>query len=139
MLKVAVRTSPESFAHAFNRCFAEGCFPPNWKRGKLVLIPKPGKPLDSPSAYRPICLLDGCGKLLEKLMVSKLREHLVSDHVISDNQFGFRSGRSTIGALERLKSHVQAATVGHYIHHKLVGMLTLDVRNAFNSALGRPS
>lgn len=134
MIKVAVNASPESFAHAYNRCFAEGCFPTNWKIGRLVLIPKPGKPLDNPTAYRPICLLDGCGKLLEKLVVAKLREHLVGEHEISDNQYGFRRGRSTIDALERLKSHVQAATSGHYIHHKLVGMLTLDVRNAFNSA-----
>uniref|UniRef100_A0A2S2P3N9 Putative RNA-directed DNA polymerase n=1 Tax=Schizaphis graminum TaxID=13262 RepID=A0A2S2P3N9_SCHGA len=108
--------------------------PPSWKIGKLVLIPNPGKPLDSPSAYRPICLLDGCGKLFEKLITNKLREHLVGDHEISDNQFGFRRGRSTIGALERLKSYVRATTAGHHVHHKLVGMLTLDVRNAFNSA-----
>jgi hypothetical protein len=135
MLKVAAEVYPESFARTYNKCYAEGCFPSNWKIGKLVLIPKPGKPLDSPSAYRPICLLDGCGKLFEKLITNKLREHhLVGDHEISDNQFGFRSDRSTIGALERLKSYVQAATAGHHVHHKLVGMLTLDVRNAFNSA-----
>jgi len=134
MLKIAVNACPESFAHIYNGCFAEGCFPSSWKSGKLVLIQKPGKPLESPSAYRPICLLDGCGKLLEKLIVAKLREHLVGEYEISNNQFGFRSGRSTIGALERLKSHVQTATTGHFVHHKLVGMLTLDVRNAFNSA-----
>jgi len=134
MLKVAVDVCPESFAQAYNNCYAEDCFPSSWKTGKLVLIPKPGKPLDSPSAYRPICLLDGCGKLFEKLIVNKLREHLVGVHEISDNQFGFRSGRGTVGTLERLKSHVRAATAGHYADHKLVGMLTLDVRNAFNSA-----
>lgn len=78
--------------------------------------------------------MDGCGKLLEKLIVAKLKDHLVDDYKISENQFGFRSGRSTNCALERLKAHVQAATMGHTVHHKLVGMLTLDVRNAFNFA-----
>lgn len=106
MIKVAINECPERFAATYNKCFAEGCFPASWKTGKLVLIPKPGKPLDSPSAYRPICLLDGCGKLLEKLLVAKLREHLVGIHELSDEQFGFRKGRSTIGALERLKSYV---------------------------------
>lgn len=134
MIKVAVNTHPEGFANVYNRCFAEVRFPKKWKTGKLVLIQKPGKPTNCPSAYRPICLLDGCGKLLEKLVVAKLRDHLVGDFEISDNQFGFRSGRSTICALERLKVHVQAAKMGHAVHHKLVGMLTLDVRNAFNSA-----
>lgn len=34
----------------------------------------------------------------------------------------------------RLKTAIGIAITGHVIHHKLVGMLTLDVRNAFNSA-----
>lgn len=34
----------------------------------------------------------------------------------------------------RLKTIVAAATTGHPNHHRHMGMLTLDVRNAFNSA-----
>lgn len=69
-----------------------GRFPESWKIGKLVLLNKPGKPLVNPSSYRPISLLDGCGKLIEKIVVSKLRSHLTGRYAIADNQFGFRSG-----------------------------------------------
>ncbi|XP_029660922.1 uncharacterized protein LOC115234221 [Formica exsecta] len=52
----------------FNSCLREGVFPPAWVRARLVLIPKGGKPSNAPSAYRPICLLDEAGKLLERVL-----------------------------------------------------------------------
>lgn len=134
LVKAAVLSNPKRFHTTFNKCLTEGSFPAPWKIGKLVLLRKLGKPLDSPSAYRPICLLDGCGKLLEKLISSRLRGHLTGNFALTKNQYGFRRGRSTLDALDHLKSIVQAATTGHVYHHKLVGMMTLDVRNAFNSA-----
>lgn len=134
IIKAAVSANPSRFLRTFNTCLASGKFPDRWKLGKLVLLLKPGKPLDNPSAYRPICLLDGCGKLLEKMLVNRLREHLARNDGLARNQYGFRSGRSTLDALERLKAIVRSATTGHPHHHRLVGMLTLDVRNAFNTA-----
>lgn len=134
VIKVATSVDPQRFQSAFNLCISEGKFPKIWKKGRLVLLQKPGKPLDNPSAYRPICLLDGCGKLLEKLIAERLRGHLINEYAIADNQYGFRRGRSTLDALGHLKRIVSTATHGHVYHHRLVGMLTLDVRNAFNSA-----
>lgn len=134
VIKAAISFDPARFQRAFNVCLTSGTFPERWKKGKLVLAQKPGKPLNTPSAYRPICLLDGCGKLLEKLLVKRLRDHLTKNQAIAQNQYGFRSGRSTLHALEHLKTIVKAATTGHPNYHRYVGMLTLDVRNAFNSA-----
>jgi len=130
VIKVAVACFPQRFSEVYNECWSKGRFPATWKTGRLVLLNKPGRPLDSPSAYRPICLLDGCGKLLEKLVVSRLRNH--TSNSIADNQYGFRQGRSTLDALRRLKEIVGEATTGRVT--RMVGMLTLDVRNAFNSA-----
>lgn len=89
--------------------------------------------MDNPTSYRPTCLLDGCGKLLEKLIVLRLRENLVNDYPIAENQYSFRRGYSTPDALGHLKRVVQEATHDYVYHHRLVGMLTLDVRNGFNS------
>ncbi|KAG5324468.1 PO11 protein, partial [Pseudoatta argentina] len=50
-----------SWARCFTGCFREGHFPREWKRARLVLIKKPGKPDLSPSSYRPICLLSEAG------------------------------------------------------------------------------
>lgn len=134
VVKAAAFSNPDQFCNLFNKCLEKGSFPRRWKNGKLVLIAKPGKPLDNPNAYRPICLLDGCGKLLEKLIVSRLRNSLVGEQDIASCQYGFRKGRSTLDALMQLKAYVHSATTGHAHHHRLVGILTLDVRNAFNSA-----
>lgn len=109
---MAVLSNPDTFQRLFDRCFVV-----------------------DPSSYRPICLLDDCGKLLEKVVVSRLRDYLHGNHAMADNQYGFRQGRSTLDAMGRLQRVIQNSTVGHARHHKLVGMLTLDVRNAFNSAL----
>jgi len=53
---------------------------------------------------------------LEKLLVAKMRDHLVNENAISDNQFGFRRGKSTLDALTRLKTIAHKATEGHAIH-----------------------
>lgn len=129
IIKVMVSCDPRRFHWLFNKCTSEGRIPANWKKGRLVLIPKLGIPLDSPLAYRPICLLDGCGKLLEKLIVSRLRKHLINDHCRKSVRF--RRGRSTSDTWE----DTQYTTPGHVYHHRFLDMLTLDVRNTFNLAL----
>lgn len=42
----------------------------------MVLLRKEGRPVDSPSAYRPIVLLDEVGKLFERIVVGRLIEHM---------------------------------------------------------------
>lgn len=134
MLKVAIFNNPPKFQRIFDRCISQRHFPTSWKHGRLALIPKPGKPADSPSSYRPICLLDGSGKLLEKVLVRRLKEYLSKNNAIADNQYDIRQGRSTLDAMGRLQRIILDSTSGHAYHHKLVGTLTLDVKNAFNSA-----
>ncbi|CAK9802840.1 Retrovirus-related Pol polyprotein from type-1 retrotransposable element R1 4 (Fragment) [Anthophora quadrimaculata] len=56
----------------FDRCLELGQFPPQWRRGRMVLQKKEGRPADSPSAYRPICLLDEAGKLFERRTAAAL-------------------------------------------------------------------
>lgn len=131
---MAVKAHPGFFATIFNSCIGEACFPADWKLARLVLLHKPGKPLDSPSAYRPLCMLDTVSKLFEKLITFRLREHLVKSGNLSENQYGFRRGRSTVDALARLQSIIQNAKGRTSATNKYVGMLTLDVKNAFNNA-----
>jgi hypothetical protein len=40
----------------FDRCLSRGEFPVLWKEGQIVLLPKPGRSPDSPSAFRSVCL-----------------------------------------------------------------------------------
>jgi hypothetical protein len=64
----------------FTRCLREGVYPRAWRTARLVLLRKVGCPLDSPSAYRPVCLLDELGKLLERIIATRLEAH-VSERV----------------------------------------------------------
>ena len=77
----------------YTSCLREGIFPRSWKRARLVLLRKEGKPAKSPSAYRPICLLDDAGKLLEHIIAARIVRHLSRDGPnLSRGQYGFREG-----------------------------------------------
>ncbi|KMQ91248.1 reverse transcriptase, partial [Lasius niger] len=52
----------------FTACLWSGRFPLIWKEAGLVLLRKEGRPAESPSAYRPICLLDEAAKLFERAL-----------------------------------------------------------------------
>lgn len=97
------------FMSLFTDCLRDGCFPICWKQAALVLIVKPGKSLDAPSAFRPICLLDEMAKMLERIITLRLVDHLNNTGPdISAQQFGFRCGRSTIDAILAVRSCTNA-------------------------------
>ncbi|CAK1585000.1 unnamed protein product [Parnassius mnemosyne] len=89
----------------FTACLEHGQFPSVWKEGRLVLLRKEGRPADSPSAYRPIVLLDEAAKLLDRIIADHLVGHLCREGPdLDENQFGFRRGRSTIDAITRVRA-----------------------------------
>jgi hypothetical protein len=107
-----------------------GAFPISWKEAGLVLIPKEGRPADDPSAHQPICLIDEVGKLFERVIASRLTTHMSSEGPdLAFCQFGFRPGRSTVGAIRRLRSLVDRAVS----QGRVVIAVSLDISNAFNS------
>lgn len=123
------RCKPGILLDVYNKCIAGRHFPKIWKKARLVLVRKGDKPLDAPSSYRPLCLLDSAGKLLEKIVDTRLRGWLDDTHGLDDMQFGFRKGRSTTDAVNWLLNFVDSNQP-----KSRVGMLTLDVSNAFNTA-----
>lgn len=118
-----------------NDCLGALVFPPRWKKARLVLIRKgPDKPPDAPSSYRPICMLDTTGKLLERLLLQRLEKHL-DEHggnKRAPNQFGFRKGISTESAVTKVLS-LAAQAAATPVKKNLCILVTLDVKNAFNS------
>lgn len=128
VVKEAVDVAPTMLLEVMNGCLSRGIFPRRWKRGRLVLIPKQGKPEGAPNAYRPLCLLDTLGKLLEQLILARLRGQLQERDAISTRQHGFQPGRSTISACEEVQDHIKDWS------GRIPLVLLLDVKNAFNSA-----
>lgn len=125
---------PSLLLETFNTCLRDGVFPKRWKKQKLVLLRKGEKPLGEPSSYRPICLLDTMGKLFERLILQRLEKHIEIDGGLSQRQFGFRRGRSTVDAIKGVvdtANHIKNVPLGSKGYCALV---TLDIRNAFNTA-----
>ena len=133
-LKLALMDKPQIFANVFNICLRNGEFPEVWKKQKLVLIPKPNKQLGEPSSYRPICLLDTLGKVLERIIYNRLLPAVESANGLSERQFGFRKARSTIDAINTVLNMAGTAIEGKGAHKKYCAVITLDIKNAFNSA-----
>lgn len=110
----------------FNACLILGHFPSYWKTAKVIPIFKPGLNKSLPSSYRPISLLPSMSKLLEKVLLTRMRTSL--DAIIPNEQFGFKSGHCTSSQLTRLTQHVR----GNFNHKKSTGMLLLDFSKAFD-------
>lgn len=82
----------------------------------MVLLPKGGRDPSDPSAYRPLCLLDEVGKLMERVLVERLTEHLRQGAAgLSESQYGFRAGRSTIDAIDDLRARTEQIVQGEGI------------------------
>ncbi|CAB0033036.1 unnamed protein product [Trichogramma brassicae] len=111
-LKIAIAARPDIFLRVYTMCLETGVFPFSWKRHRLVLLPKPGKPPDEPSSYRPLCMLDTAGKILERIICDRLEAFTKRPGGLSKRQYGFRKGRSTIDAIEDVISTAREAIAG---------------------------
>lgn len=133
VIKEISRKRPEMMLSMYNKCLREGLFPEIWKKQQLVLINKGKKDPNSPSAYRPLCLLDTAGKLYESLIKPRLNEEIAARGGLSERQHGFRPKRSTISAINDVVRAAEATQTGPHSTRPVVLLATLDVKNAFNS------
>ena len=133
MLKHTAVSIASSVTQLFNQSIQSGRVPRGWKLSSVVPIPK-SKKTHSPDNYRPISLLSILSKVLEKHIHNVIFEHLTRHHPLSDCQWGFRSGRSTVSAL--------LSTVHHWLQlmesGKDVCAVFLDYQKAFDSVPHAP-
>ena len=112
----------------FNAIFNSGIFPDSWRKGLIIPLHKKGARNDVRN-YRGITLLS----CLSKLFTSIINERLVSfcdkNKLISDAQFGFKKGTSTIDAIFALNTLVE-----HYLcHNKRLYVGFIDLKKCFDS------
>ncbi|GBP94600.1 Probable RNA-directed DNA polymerase from transposon BS [Eumeta japonica] len=112
----------------FNACIKNCHFPEAWKEAVIIGIPKPRKPHDLPTSYRPISLLSGLGKLFEKVLKSQLSDHLLGKGLIINEQFGFRPNHSCSQQTLQLLEHISE---GFKRKRKTVAVF-FDVAKAFD-------
>lgn len=134
IIKLISINKPAYVLSTYNKLGRERNFPADWKRAKLLLLKKGDKPQGSPSSFRPICLLDVEGKLYEHLLLGRLNAELSRMGNLSDKQFGFRKGKQTVDAINVVLNIAKEEEAQPWSRRQLCAMITLDVKNAFNSA-----
>ena len=134
MLKCTAVSIAPAVTQLFNLSIRLGRVPNSWKLSSIVPIPKSSSKPHSLDNYRPISLLSVLSKVLEKHIHALIVRHLEEHYPLSDSQWGFRTGRSTVSAL-LLTVHkwLQLLESG-----KDICAVFLDYRKAFDSVPHAP-
>ncbi len=112
--------------HIFNLSLSTGIFPESLKISRIVPIHKGGT-TDLCDNYRPISLLSTISKVLEKIVSTKLTDHLEVHGLLYSQQFGFRKGKNTEQNLINITNFIsQSLNNGEYC----IGIF-LDLKKAF--------
>lgn len=103
-------------------------FPSIWKVAEIIMIPKPGKPLNDVKSYRPISLLPLISKLFEIFVQKRLQVYIDRFKIIPNHQFGFRKSHATIDQIHRITDIIEKA----FEHKEVCSAVFLDVSQAFD-------
>lgn len=103
-------------------------FPTSWKNAKVITLPKPGKNPTYPQNLRPISLLSTISKLYERILLRRIWNHINLHQLIPHQQFGFRTGHSTVLQIQRVVEHITAS----FQRKQHTVALFLDVKEAFD-------
>jgi len=126
----ALQTLPDEFFALYSRLTQLGYHPSYWRSSTTVIIPKPGKAsYDIPKSYRPIALLNCLGKVLEKIMATRLSWLVENHNLLYKDQLGGRSQRSAPDAVMALVHHVENAKS----NGQVASALFMDVKGAFDN------
>jgi ribonuclease HI/endonuclease/exonuclease/phosphatase family metal-dependent hydrolase len=105
-------------------------YPPEWALTETLILKKPAKPdYTSPSAWRPIVLSDGMARLLNACQAENMVNMCEKYHILPDNHFGARPGRTTTDSIHLLTKTVKDAWRKRHV----ASALFLDVKGAFPS------
>lgn len=91
-----------------NKCFDTGSFPQCMKIGIIKPLYKTGDKEELVN-YRPISLISNLAKIIEKVLKSRIVNFFNKYNILSNNQYGFREGRSTDDAIQKLTTYIYEA------------------------------
>ena len=113
----------------FKKIWTSEEMPNDWKHGHLIKLPKKGNLKECPN-WRGITLLSVPGKVFSRILLEWIKTEVEKEHVLRDEQAGFRQDRSTI-------CMDQIATLRNIIEQSLEWNTTLYT--IFVNFLKRPS
>ena len=108
-----------------NNVLVEGVIPSSWCNTFFTLLHK-GGPIQDANNWRPIAILSITYKIFARLIYHRIRHQL--DAFQSEDQFGFRPGRSTSHALLILESMLSKGVE----YNVPMWVVTIDLKKAFD-------
>lgn len=112
----------------YNSCMLKEYFPIHWKTAKVVPIPKRDKDLHDAKNHRPISLLSTLSKILERLLLARIRPILIDNNVIREEQFAFQ---------QKLSAEIQLLRITEYLACNMnisnyTAAIFLDIEKAYD-------
>ncbi|GFG36035.1 hypothetical protein Cfor_03721 [Coptotermes formosanus] len=111
ILKLSVPFIISPLTYICNKRLSQGVFPGRLKFSVVKPILKNGDKLIT-SSYRPMSLLVYFSKVFEKLIYSRLYEHISISNILDTEKYGFRTNTSTENASYKLTHEILSAVNG---------------------------
>ena len=127
ILKLSARSLAPILSDLINECFIQGVFPKSLKNARVTPIFKGEDPYVPPQ-WRTISIMPIISKLIEKIVSKRLISYLNKNKILTNNQFGFRSGHSTAHAILNINEQV----LSNIDANKHTLSIFLDLSKAFN-------
>ena len=108
-LKIVLPVILDRLVIMINGCLKNGLFPSSLKKAKVVPLPKSGSS-DEIDNFRPISVLTGLSKVLEKIIYARLMDHLITNDLLYSKQFGFRPKFSCVDAIAELTENIKSSS-----------------------------
>lgn len=113
-----------------NGSFRQGLFPHSLRTAIVKpLLKRNGLDGDVLANYRPVSNIPFCSKLLEKVAVGRLMEHLTRHGLLEEHQSAYRGMHSTETALLRVQHDIASALD----NNQAVALVMLDFSAAFDT------
>ena len=118
----------QELTHIMNASLKLAHVPMTWKEATVVMIPKPMKDHHRAENFRPISLLNTLSKLMERIVLIRVRTWIATKELLSKYQCGFRHKKQTKDHILRIFQDALKA----FNNNMYMGALFIDIEKAFD-------
>ena len=129
IIKTLIKEEIDYFINYYNLLIGNRYFPKILKKGTLILFQKPEKKIERAKNLRPITLLPGFGKILERLFIERIRTELERRNFFDSEQHGFTAGKSTSSAANKVVNEIKQLKR----RYNYVMAVAVDISGAFDN------
>ena len=130
LVKENIETLLIPIKNVVNLSLSEGIFPGNFKNAIVTpLIKKPTLDKDELKNYRPVSGLNFISKIIERVVATQIKNHLVINKLDNKYQSAYKSGHSTETTLLKIKNDIHL----NLAENKPTGLVLLDLSAAFDT------